>query len=248
MASIDVPIAGLLPEFDWQAEDERKRRITLRHLLTMTAGFAWDEEALEATVAWFFGGGQAALYDALRRPLAHEPGTTFNYDSPAADLAASVLARAIGQDLRSFADEALFGPLDIADYDWEVDPAGFYRGSAGLALQARDVAKIGQLYLQGGRWQGRQIVPLAWVDLSTQTHVALGDGAGYGLLWWIRETERLRHFSAVGFGGQLLLVVPAQQLVVVAQHEWWQIAAETAARNTNDFYNDVFLPLVGDTG
>jgi CubicO group peptidase (beta-lactamase class C family) len=236
------------PEYNARDSDKRKSRITLKHLLTMSAGFEWDELTFDAEKSaivhdWFFGGKRAALYDALPRDLAHEPGTHFNYDSPVADLISVILTRAADQDLRSFAVEHLFGPLGITDFEWEIDPAGFYRGSAGLIMRPRDVAKIGQLYLQKGQWQQYQILPPAWVEESILAHVTLGEGAGYGLLWWVSERDQLRFFSAVGYGGQLLLVVPAQQLVVVAQHQWL-LPAEAAVKNSTDFYNEVFLKIV----
>jgi CubicO group peptidase (beta-lactamase class C family) len=88
--------------------------------------------------------------------LASAPGAAFNYDSPAADLVSVILTRATAPwghpDLRSFAVEYFFDPLDISNFEWETDPAGYYRGSAGLTMRPRDLAKIGQLYLQKGEW------------------------------------------------------------------------------------------------
>jgi len=247
--SLDVPILHYFPEYRASDRDQRKSHITLKHLVTMTAGFAWDELTFDPEKSaiigdWFFGGKRAALYDALERPLAHEPGSIFNYDSPTADLISVILTLATQQDVRSFAVDHLFGPLGITDFEWEVDPAGFYRGSAGLIMRPRDVAKIGQLYLQKGQWQQAQILSSAWVEQSVRAHMNLGEGAGYGQLWWVSDRESLHFFSAVGFGGQLLLVVPAHQLVVVAQQEWWQITGETAVKNSTDFYNNVFTKVV----
>jgi CubicO group peptidase (beta-lactamase class C family) len=101
--------------------------------------------------------------------------------------------------------------------------------------------------VNGTGGSGQLSTGVSTVGCITLAHVALGDGAGYGLLWWVREQGQLRHFSAVGYGGQLLLVVPAQQLVVVAQHEWWQISSETAVKNITAFYNEVFMKVVEGT-
>jgi CubicO group peptidase (beta-lactamase class C family) len=246
---IDTPVLDYLPECNTAELDERKRALTLNHLLTMTAGFQWDEltfdeKALAQVSAWFGGGKLCALHDALARPLASAPGKAFNYDSPAADLVSVILTRATGQDLRSFAVEHLFAPLGIGDFEWETDPAGFYRGSAGLTVRPRDLARIGQLYLQRGEWQGRQIVSPTWIEQATKAQVALHDGYGYGRLWWVGNREPAPFFSGVGYGGQLLLVAPALKLVVVANHRWQDVPAETAVKQGADFYHQVFLKVV----
>jgi len=249
ITSVERPILDYFPEYHTADSDDRKATITLDHLLTMTAGFEWNEltfdvEASKAVEDWFFGGKQAALYNALPRPLANEPGRVFNYDSPAADLISVILTRAVHQDMQSFAVAHLFDPLGITDFAWEVDPAGFRRGSAGLVMRPRDLAKFGQLYLQRGRWANHQLISSAWVGTSTVSQVALGDGHGYGRLWWVTDGEPIRFFAAVGYGGQLLLVVPSQQLVVVANHEWWDVPGETAVKQSTDFYNQVFVRVV----
>ena len=154
------------------------------------------------------------------------------------------MARVLGRDLHSFADEHLFLPLGIQTVAWEQDPAGNYRGSAGLELRAIDLAKIGQLYLQRGQWQGQQILPKTWVEQSTMTQAVVNPGYGYGYLWWVQEQEPPHFYSAVGYGGQFILVAPAEQIVVVANHEWWEIDGATAGKQSTDFYGEVFAPVL----
>jgi CubicO group peptidase (beta-lactamase class C family) len=146
--------------------------------------------------------------------------------------------------VQRFAVAHLFGPLDITDFAWEVDPAGFQRGSAGLVMRPRDVAKFGQLYLQAGRWENQQLISPAWVETSTVSQVGLGDDHGYGRLWWVTDGETIRFFGAVGYGGQLLFVVPSHQLVIVANHEWRDVGGKTAVKQSTDFYNQVFARVV----
>jgi len=248
ITSVETRILDYFPDYH-TGDSDRKSTITLDHLLTMTAGFEWNEltfdaEASKAVSDWFSGGKQAALYDALQRPLANEPGTVFTYDSPAADLISVILTRAAHQDVRGFAVAHLFGPLGITDFAWEVDPAGFERGSAGLVMRPRDVAKFGQLYLQAGRWEDQQLISPAWVETSTVSQVGLGEGHGYGRLWWVTDGGPIRFSCGVGYGGQLLFVVPSHQLVVVATHEWRDIGGETAVKQSTDFYNQVFVRVV----
>jgi len=169
IADIDSPILDILPKPLTGTVDPKLAQVTMRHLLTMTAGFVWDESDGPAVREWFFGGKQTVLTDALTRPIRHAPGTVFNYDSPTADLLATLLAQAVGRDLQSFARDYLFGPLGIHDFRWEQDPAGNYRESAGLELRPIDLAKLGQLYLQQGQWQGQQLMPAAWVAASVVT-------------------------------------------------------------------------------
>jgi CubicO group peptidase (beta-lactamase class C family) len=98
--------------------------------------------------------------------------------------------------------------------------------------------------MQKGEWQGRQVVSSRWIEQATKAQVTLDDGYGYGRLWWVGNGVPLHFFSGVGYGGQLLLVAPALQLVVVANHRWQDILAETAVQQSTDFYHQVFLKVV----
>jgi CubicO group peptidase (beta-lactamase class C family) len=122
----------------------------------------------------------------------------------------------------------LFAPLGISDASWPADPTGNSIGGWGLELSARDLARLGELYLRGGRWGGRQVVPRAWVRASTATQVALGFGGssfglptapGYGYFWWRYPGRRPPGFAAIGRGGQFVLVWPGLDLVVVTTAE-----------------------------
>jgi CubicO group peptidase (beta-lactamase class C family) len=127
-----------------------------------------------------------------------------------------ILAQRCGITARAFADRHLFGPLGITAGDWPADPQGYHYGTHGLGLTTHDMAKIGQLYLNHGRWQGKQVVPAEWVTESTAQHSPGGppEGTGYGYQWWVsRETGRPSYFAA-GYGGQFIYVVPDLELVV----------------------------------
>jgi CubicO group peptidase (beta-lactamase class C family) len=175
--------------------------ITLRHLLTMTAGYR--EGRIVASDDW--------VGTALNRPLEARPGASFSYDSPSAHLVAVVLTRATGEPLATYASRTLFEPLGIRPGGWATDGRGHQLGSSGLHVRARDLVAFGQLYLQNGRWHGRQVVPAAWVRASTSRHVAITRSLGYGYLWWITPDG----FAAFGYAGQMLAVVPSRDIVVV---------------------------------
>ena len=126
-----------------------------------------------------------------------------------------MLTRAVNFTLADYVEQFVFAPLGISDFRWNLDPQGYSIGATGLFMTARDMARVGQLYLQDGTWEGQPLVPASWVVSSTATQTATGvDGTGYGL-WW--TTTRTGHpaFYAAGFGGQYVFVEPARHLVVV---------------------------------
>jgi hypothetical protein len=238
LRSVNDNVLDYVPELKSQDKDERKQHITIRHLLTMTSGFRWEE-----TGEWFFSDTLAAISDTWDRPLAGHPGEIYNYDSASADLLTVILTRAAKQEAKAFAIENLFTPLDITDFEWEMDPAGYHRGSAGLIMRAIDLAKIGQLYLQKGQWKGLQIVSREWIEQSTAQQVRVNESVSYGYLWRSREVGVIRHHYGMGYGGQYLMVVPSLNMVVVASHEW-QVLHEQANQQKYHFTDRVFDPLL----
>jgi CubicO group peptidase (beta-lactamase class C family) len=160
----------------------------------------------------------------MSRPVVHEPGSTWYYSGGTTQLVASVITEITGQRLDDFARDHLFGPLGITDFEW-LGPGEWTPDNpsamSGLRLTARDLAKIGSLYLHGGRWQGRQLVPEAWVSRSVIRHIDdtgdYGGGGvwGYGYQWWIGDLPSgPRVVSALGNGDQCLHVVPEEGVAV----------------------------------
>jgi CubicO group peptidase (beta-lactamase class C family) len=236
--SVKDKVLDYIPQLEPRDYDPRKKQITLQHLLTMTSGFAWEE-----TGAWFSSDSLAAISDAWDRPLAGNPGEVYNYDSASTDLLTVILARAANQEVKAFAIENLFAPLDITDIEWERDPAGYHRGSAGLVMRARDLAKVGQLFLQKGQWNKHRIVSSEWIDESIAQQVRVNDLVSYGYLWRSRQVDSIRHYYAMGYGGQYLMVVPNLDMVVVAIHKW-RVSGEEADRQKYAFTDRVFDPMV----
>jgi CubicO group peptidase (beta-lactamase class C family) len=205
VGSLDTPLYDLMPEhFD---EDMGKRAITLRHVLTMRTGLEFGNKEAE-TGPYIYSGGSSVAY-VLRRPLVSEPGASFYYHDLNPQLASGVLQVATGMAPEAYAQERLFGPLGIRDYQWEKHADGLNFGAFGLWLRPRDMAKIGQLMLQEGVWDGRQIVPREWIEASTRIY-ANGD---YGYYWWISQENRV--YRASGDGGQRIFVDEGNNLVIV---------------------------------
>jgi CubicO group peptidase (beta-lactamase class C family) len=231
--SLDQRLGDLLPEALEPGVDPRVREITIRHLLTMSSGF--NPASIGALPP------SARLWAwSLHRPMLDAPGRQFNYDNQASHLLSIVLTRAIKQDPRRFARQHLFGPLGIENYAWLLDDEGNLQGSSGLSLTARDMAKIGRLCLQGGRWNGIQLVPETYVTKATQVHNRGGPPvrADYGYLWWITKppAETAAYFAA-GKDGQLIYVVPAHNLVAV-------IAGDASGAGGRRLINQAILPAV----
>jgi CubicO group peptidase (beta-lactamase class C family) len=204
-----------LPELLPGPVPARARKITLRQLLTMTAGFPGDADPRNDV-----GDPPNLVRALLRRPIVHEPGSRFAYDTPSAHLVSAVISHVAGTSEGRLTQKRLFDPLGIhlLDY-WPKDDQGVTYGGTGLSLTARQAAKLGQLYLDGGRWHGRQLVPHSWVVESTRAHVRLGHGSGYGYFWWTDDRRGLHSFEALGFGGQMVAVVPKLDLVVTVMSD-----------------------------
>jgi CubicO group peptidase (beta-lactamase class C family) len=208
---VDQKVSAIFPEYFTSVDDPRRKDITLRHLLTMSAGIEWKEISPQAERLWasddWVGG-------AIRLPLVDAPGETFTYSTALTHLASAAIARRSGTSTRAFAERYLFEPVGIRAGLWRRDPQGIHWGGADLFLTPRDMARFGYLYLKHGAWNGRQVVPSEWVGESTRAQVRTGGWGGiddYGYWWWIDPTA----YIAVGLGGQVIAVVPEQDLVVV---------------------------------
>jgi CubicO group peptidase (beta-lactamase class C family) len=204
LQSLDQTLADFFPEKLQGEADPRIRAITLRDLLTMTAGYR--ETSIYSTDDW--------VRTLLNRPLASDPGTTFAYDDGSAHLVSAILTKATGVSAATLAQTELFTPLGIHAGRWSSDGQGRSLGSTGLFLRSRDLLKLGRLYLQHGRWSGRQIVPASWVRESTTMRAEIRGGYAYGYFWWV-NTGPHGGFAAQGYAGQLVAVYPRLDLVIV---------------------------------
>jgi CubicO group peptidase (beta-lactamase class C family) len=220
----DEPIFRHLPAYA-DTLTEEKRAITVGHLLTMTPGWAWEQ----FRYPWSDPrNNAAAMYDqedviryVAERHLASGPGATFNYSNGAPTVLGAVLREACGMDVDRFAEQNLFRPLGISDTSWSRYFDGSLEADGGLALRARDLAKIGQLFLNQGEWRGRRIISEEWIRESTRQKIHLGGiwGWGYGYYWMqvdLRTKDGPIHaYFVPGDGGQLLAVFPGLDMVVV---------------------------------
>jgi len=222
---IDVatPVLDFYPAFDDLRRDGRDR-ITVAHLLDMASGLAWSETTAsygtmandETRLGW---DPRPARY-ILDRPLAAMPGTLWNYNGGHTTLLAEILAQRTGRGLLDVARSDLFDPLGISQWEWRSGLHGRPLAYAGLRLTPPDLLRLGRMMLAGGRWQGQQVVPEAWVTATLQPSITVGTGPlRYGHHWWAGQVARggrsLAWTAGLGNGGQRLYVVPELDLAVV---------------------------------
>lgn len=210
------------PVPEWQAPGDPRRAITLEHLLTMRDGLDFVEDYVDDRVSdvigMLFGAGAAdTAHFAADRPLAAPPGKRFNYSSGTTNVLSGVVARLLGpgDPYRRFLGDRLFGPIGAASAVPTFDEAGTWVASSYVHATARDFARFGLLYLRGGRWDGRRLVPARWVDLARLPRsVDPTDGALHSAHWWVDDDGR-GTFRASGYQGQSITVCPALDVVLV---------------------------------
>jgi CubicO group peptidase (beta-lactamase class C family) len=221
LTSVDQKLFEFFPEIDWQQLDSRKSSITVRQMLQMRSGYPWEE----------FDGYLDRIISTSERidllaefPLVADPGSRFGYSNLTAHLVGVITARAANESLRAFAERSLFDPLGISVASWPTDADGYHAGSGATMFTARDMARFGQLYLDGGAYGGMQLVPAEWVEDSFTSYSGTtynGDILNsisqleYGYLWWSGVAGTHRFNFAWGHGGQLICVLQDLDMVIV---------------------------------
>jgi CubicO group peptidase (beta-lactamase class C family) len=223
--SLDQPISTYFPELTGE-----KRTITIEDLLTMRSGL--ESTSNRNYGAWVQSANWVRF--ALARPLVAAPGTQMIYSTGNTHMLSAILTRATGASTWEFAQEALAKPLGFTLPRWTRDPQGIYFGGNEMLMTPRQMLAFGELYLNGGRAGGRQIVPKGFIN---ETFVPRGrsriSGREYGYGWWIREMAGRQTYYAWGFGGQYIVLVPSLDLVVVST------SAPTVGENRREHRQDV---------
>src|SRR5580765_1677207 len=242
-AGLDTPLMHYFDPAKVKNVDDRKKRITLKHVLTMTTGLEWVEDVayddprndanlMEATDDW----GQYVI----DRPVVQEPGTVFNYSSGTSELLAYIFQKETGQDIEAYGEKYVFEPLGIKHY-WKHSPMGVTDTEGGLYLSGTDLAKIGYLYLHDGIWDGKQVVSKDWVKQSLSPAIGAEGAFKYGYKWWLLPRPDGAGFvwMGQGFGGQQLMIFPEKDLI--ATFTGWSILKDPAS--PQDFVGRI-LPAV----
>lgn len=230
IADIDDPMVKYLPRYPEFGD------LTIRHVLTHTTGLEWTEEG-DDFVAWIASADLVA--NAIQRERLDSPGSRLLYSSGNSHFLSALIESATGATPGEYAEEHIFGPLDIeyqpqrqmpeqltwdsylirTPHTWKRENSGIELGAFGLSLTAREMARFGYLYLNRGWWAGRSIIEPEWVIESTQDHVQRNRNFGFGYNWVIARRGNQLAFNADGWGGQIICVVPALDMVIVLKSE-----------------------------
>jgi CubicO group peptidase (beta-lactamase class C family) len=203
------PVLGFFPGKTFANLDKNKQALTIEDLVTMQPGLDCADDKLGSTVE----ASKDWVQFTLDLPMATAPGKKLVYCTAGVHLLSAILTRATGMSTDEYAWPRLFEPLGIkrADLTWWKDPQGIAIGGYGINMKPRDMAKFGYLYLNDGKWDGKQVVPADWVAASSQVHALGENNKNYGYLFWTYPT----HFAAEGLGEQMIQVVKDRNMVVV---------------------------------
>ena len=211
--SVNQPVQDFFCDKTIANMNDYKKSITLEHLLMMASGLDCKDSYLYDWRGLYDmkNSGDWAQY-VLDLPMAGPPGSRFEYCNGLSYLLSAIIQNTTRMKTLDFAQKKLFNPLGISEIVWEESPQGIDIGYGGMWLKPHDMAKIGWLYLNKGRWGQKQIVPAAWVETSTRGHIKANPGDQYGYHWWVNDDGS---YSAVGYKGQFIFVQPEKNIVVV---------------------------------
>lgn len=214
--SLDDSIFDYFPEYSKYAEGDKKA-ITIKHVLSMTAGLEWDEKISYAdpkNSEIQMNNAADAIDFVLKQKLADKPGTVFNYSGGSTQLLVGLIKKATGVEADIFTEKYLFAPLGITQYKWVKTKSGDPSGASGLRLRSRDMAKIGLMMVQRGKWNGKRIIPERLIDSAFSEHINVAKEGnfelGYGLQIWLPSVDiggtrvSLKEFN--GNGGQFVMI------------------------------------------
>ena len=234
--SLDEPIIQYFPEYE-NYFDAQKRQITIKHLLTMTAGFEWNEDVsyrdLKNSELQMDVSSDPIKY-ILSRPITSPPGIKWNYNGGESQLLAQIILKASGMAIDKFAEKNLFKPLEINKYEWLTLKENMPAAASGLRLRSRDLLKIGLLYMDNGLWKGKQIVDKEWTNISLSPVVTRVGEKGYGFQFWtyneVVNGKSIHVAEAKGNGGQRIFFVKELNLLVVitaGNYNKWDIVNDS---------------------
>ncbi|MGD2069184.1 MAG: serine hydrolase [Gemmatimonadota bacterium] len=233
ISSVHAVVSDFFPEFPWMREGE-KAGITLEHMVTMSSGLEWDQQSQpilsSANDIHVFQASPTPWEEYLGRPVVTPPGRVMNYSEGSINVVGEVVRRASGMSTEAFSQRYLFGPLGIVDFSWPIIATRWTWTGGDLRLTPRDMARFGQLYLQGGVWEGERLVSAEWVARAARPyHVFDATSSpheqyqrehfgcdGYSYAWWTLDADVFGEgaYTSLGWGDQRIVVLPAWDMVV----------------------------------
>jgi CubicO group peptidase (beta-lactamase class C family) len=214
--NVSQKVTDFFPEMTIENMDSRKGNMTLEHVLTMTTGLDWNEwntsyDNPNNMYNQMFSSGNPVQF-FLNLPTVYDPGTHWMYTTGASHLLSAIIQRTTNMTTRNFAEQYLFGPLNMTIGGWNIDTQGINNGGTQLYVTVRTMAKLGLLYLNNGTWDGREILTEKYVTQARSPHASIEPNLEYGYQWWIDTTHDI--FSARGSEGQYIFVAPEYNIVV----------------------------------
>jgi len=255
ISSIDQKISDFFPEYFTEVDDIKKREITIRNILTMSAGL----ETIDSNYEGYYSSGDWCAY-TIKKPLTDNPGEKFVYNTGLPHFLSGLITKTSKISTLDFANKFLFSQIGISiekqvsQKRWDKDQVGYYGGGSGLYLTPVDMAKFGYLYLKNGLWDGKQIIPEEWVRESTKKQITVspggdtGDFGDYGYLFWIKNIKDKVHkkdyltYYALGSGEQKIVIIPDLDMVIIITANLGLTSEDKA--NTQDIISDYILPAV----
>lgn len=251
IGSLDDPVDVYLPDDEFSLTEDQ-RNITIHHLMNMSGGFEWNETNGNAYNEWALS--EDPMQFLLDKTIVTTPGSTYNYNSAAVHLLGVVLANATGMSIKGYAQSVLFDKIDIPQAQWESVDETYFNGGSGIRLRTLDMARIGQMVLDGGIYKGASVVPEEWINFLTTPAYNWRLDYGffreytYGNLWWVHEYEGEINYLAWGYGGQFIYISPARNLVVATTTNWVALSTiggpSTYEQQAFDLILNYILPRV----
>ena len=237
LKSVDQKMLEFFPDRAVANNDAAKQSITLKHMLTMSAGLEWhDWRPVDARNTSFqMQQSRDPVQFVLDRKMANKPGERWNYSEGLFNMVSTVVSQSTQMSAPAFGEKYLFGPIGVSKVGWRRNPGGGYA----VGLTPRDSAKFALLFLNQGIWNGKQVISTSWVNDSTANHIQTGvSDQGYGYMWWLPP---FGGYAADGDGGQRIYVVPDKNLIVVTMAGMTYPDMETNPENLMTTY---ILPAV----
>jgi CubicO group peptidase (beta-lactamase class C family) len=228
LTSVEQKMIDFFPEYAGQIDDPRKEQITIRDLLQMRGGYPDEEYTPPYMEILYFSDNWHHVPHLVDFPLTSDPGTRFQYSNLTSHLLAVIVARACDTDLRSYAQEHLFSPMDAEVGDWYPDADAYRMGGMGIFVSARDMAKFGLLFLNDGEYEGERVLSADWVRDSHQRYsekikrggeISSRYGSfrdiGYGYQWWSARVGGHNFDYAAGHGGNYIILLGELDMIIV---------------------------------
>lgn len=239
---VNQPIVDFFPEYFEQNPDSAKAAITLRDLLTMRSGL--ETTSFHNYGRWVMSSNWVEY--TLGQPFIEKPGGRMVYSTGASHLLSVILTKATGMSTRAFANEYLFGPMDIKIGGWDRDPQGYYMGGNNVAVAPLDLLKIGELMMNVGEYNGQQLISKEWIFESVQVYTRSNyNPYNYGYMWWRRPVGQYQLFFAWGNGGQYIMILPELDTVISITSDLGRSSGSRRYQDQIfDFLRETIIPFV----